>query len=97
MQIVMVGDFLQLPPVVQEQDRPMLDGLGYTAPYAFNAHILQALPVATVALERVWRQAEDDFIDMLGRVRSARAWRKRWRGSMRAASGRTGTALSRSC
>ena len=69
-QIVMVGDFLQLPPVVQEQDRPMLDGLGYTAPYAFNAHILQALPVATVALERVWRQAEDDFIDMLGRVRS---------------------------
>src|SRR5262249_9085252 len=36
-QIVMVGDFLQLPPVVQEEDWPMLEGLGYEAPYAFNA------------------------------------------------------------
>ncbi len=69
-QIVMVGDFLQLPPVVQEQDWPMLEGLGYDAPYAFNAHALQALPVETVTLDRVWRQGEPDFVDILGRIRS---------------------------
>ncbi len=69
-QIVMVGDFLQLPPVVQEQDWPMLEGLGYEAPYAFNAHALQSVPVETVTLERVWRQEEQDFVDMLGRIRS---------------------------
>jgi len=69
-QIVMVGDFLQLPPVVQEQDWPMLEGLGYEAPYAFNAHALQSLPVETVTLDRVWRQDEQDFVDILGRIRS---------------------------
>jgi ATP-dependent DNA helicase PIF1 len=69
-QIVMVGDFLQLPPVVQEQDWPMLEGLGYRAPYAFNAHALQSLPVETVTLDRVWRQGESDFVDILGCIRS---------------------------
>jgi ATP-dependent exoDNAse (exonuclease V) alpha subunit len=69
-QVVMVGDFLQLPPVVQEQDWPMLEGLGYEAPYAFNAHALQSLPVETVTLDRVWRQGEPDFVDILGRIRS---------------------------
>jgi ATP-dependent DNA helicase PIF1 len=69
-QIVMVGDFLQLPPVVQEQDWPLLEGLGYEGPYAFNAHALQSLPVETVTLDRVWRQDEQDFVDILGRIRS---------------------------
>jgi ATP-dependent exoDNAse (exonuclease V) alpha subunit len=69
-QIVMVGDFLQLPPVVQEQDWPVLEGLGYEGPYAFNAHALQSVPVETVTLDRVWRQDEQDFVDILGRIRS---------------------------
>jgi ATP-dependent exoDNAse (exonuclease V) alpha subunit len=69
-QIIMVGDFLQLPPVVQEQDWPMLEGLGYEAPYAFNARALQSLPVKTVTLDRVWRQDEPDFVDMLGAIRT---------------------------
>jgi ATP-dependent DNA helicase PIF1 len=69
-QIVMVGDFLQLPPVVSGEDWPMLDGLGYEAPYAFNAHALEAVPVTTVTLDRVWRQDEQEFVDILGRIRS---------------------------
>jgi ATP-dependent DNA helicase PIF1 len=69
-QIIMVGDFLQLPPVVQEQDWPILENLGYEAPYAFNAHALQSMPVETVTLDRVWRQGEPDFVDMLGAIRT---------------------------
>src|ERR1700680_4229401 len=69
-QIVMVGDFLQLPPVVQGHDWPLLDGLGYRAPYAFNAHAVQSLPLKTVTLDQVWRQDEQEFIDILGRIRS---------------------------
>jgi ATP-dependent exoDNAse (exonuclease V) alpha subunit len=69
-QVILVGDFLQLPPVVQEQDWPMLENLGYAAPYAFNAHVLQSLPVETVMLDRVWRQGELDFVDMLGAIRT---------------------------
>src|SRR5258707_1852272 len=72
-QIVMVGDFLQLPPVVPEQDWPMLESLGYGATYAFNAHALQSLPVETVTLDRVWRQDEQEFVDILGQIRSRNA------------------------
>src|SRR3954471_11858479 len=42
-QIVMVGDFLQLPPVVESDHRPLLHGLGYHTPYAFSARSLAGL------------------------------------------------------
>jgi hypothetical protein len=72
-QVVLGGVFLQLPPVVPEHDWPMLDALGYEAPYAFNAHALQTMPVATVTLDKVWRQDEQEFVDMLGCIRSREA------------------------
>ena len=71
-EVVMVGDFLQLPPVVTGSDRAMLENLGYEAPWAFNAHVLQSLPVTTVTLERVWRQDAADFVEMLGAIRTGR-------------------------
>lgn len=55
---------------MQGQDWPLLEGLGYRAPYAFNAHALQALPAKTVTLDQVWRQDEQEFIDILGRTRT---------------------------
>jgi ATP-dependent exoDNAse (exonuclease V) alpha subunit len=69
-QIVMVGDFLQLPPVVPQYDWPLLVGLGYEAPYAFNAHALEGMPVKMITLDHVWRQDEQNFVDILGRIRS---------------------------
>jgi ATP-dependent DNA helicase PIF1 len=72
-QIVMVGDFLQLPPVIQQNDWPVLEALGYRGPFAFNAHALADLPVKTVALDRVWRQDEQEFIEILGHIRAGNA------------------------
>ncbi len=69
-QVIMVGDFLQLPPVIQQNDWPVLEALGYRGPFAFNAHALADLPVKTVTLDRVWRQDEQDFIEILGHIRS---------------------------
>ena len=68
-QIVMVGDFLQLPPVVQTDDAMLLEQLGYRTPYAFSAHVLEALDVTKVMLEQVYRQEERDFVDLLNAVR----------------------------
>src|SRR3954466_6463837 len=68
-QVVMVGDFLQLPPVVQNDHRPLLHGLGYRTPYAFSARALEQVPVTTVSLEQVYRQDERDFIDILSQIR----------------------------
>lgn len=69
-QIVMVGDFLQLPPVVKEEDWPLLHGLGYKAAYAFSAHALELMPTTPVILDRVWRQDDQDFLEMLAQIRS---------------------------
>jgi ATP-dependent DNA helicase PIF1 len=69
-QVVMVGDFLQLPPVVQDADWAMLEALGYEAPYAFNARVLQEMPAATVTLDKVWRQDDQGFVDILGAIRA---------------------------
>src|SRR3954447_3825482 len=68
-QVVMVGDFLQLPPVVESGHRPLLHGLGYHTPYAFSAHALEHVPVTTVSLELVYRQDQRDFINILSQIR----------------------------
>src|SRR3954449_7328590 len=68
-QIVMVGDFLQLPPVVENDHRPLLHGLGYRTPYAFSARSLEQVAVTTVSLEHVYRQDERDFINILSQIR----------------------------
>jgi ATP-dependent exoDNAse (exonuclease V) alpha subunit len=72
-QVVMVGDFLQLPPVVQNGERELLGGLGYRAPFAFAAKVFERMRVATASLEKVHRQEEADFIDLLSRVRVGEA------------------------
>lgn len=69
-QIVMVGDFLQLPPVVQDEDWPLLHGLGYKAPYAFSAHALESMQITPVILDRVWRQDDREFLEILAQIRS---------------------------
>jgi ATP-dependent DNA helicase PIF1 len=69
-QLVMVGDFLQLPPIVQKDDWEILDGLKYRAAYAFSAHVLERAAVTPVILDRVWRQDEKDFVETLSRIRS---------------------------
>lgn len=69
-QVLMVGDFLQLPPVVQDQDREILSQLGYKTPFAFSAKVFRDLRVTKISLDQVFRQNEQEFIDILGKVRS---------------------------
>jgi ATP-dependent exoDNAse (exonuclease V) alpha subunit len=68
-QVVLVGDFLQLSPVVERADLPLLNGLGYESPYAFSAHALAGITVDVIELERVYRQEEQSFIDLLAKIR----------------------------
>ena len=72
-QVVMVGDFLQLPPVVTQDDLRLLHGLGYKDRFAFNAHVLQDLPLTSITLDQVYRQDEVEFIDLLNKIRLGQA------------------------
>ncbi len=72
-QMVFVGDFLQLPPVVPSQEEEMLFQMGYPSPYCFSAKSLAGTDIDAkyVQLPTVRRQSDPIFIDLLGNLRGA--------------------------
>ena len=58
-QLVLVGDLYQLPPVVQEAEAGYLSAR-YDTPYFFSANSFRADEFPTVALTTVFRQLGDD-------------------------------------
>jgi len=71
-QMVLVGDFYQLPPVVRGDEGALLEEAGYNSPYAFSAHVLRDAPVAAIELTEVYRQTNRDFISLLSSIRERR-------------------------
>lgn len=67
-QMIFVGDLYQLPPVVSREEASIFESL-YKSPYFFDSQVMQQIGFETVELDKVYRQKEKDFIDLLGRVR----------------------------
>lgn len=66
-QIIAVGDFFQLPPVANTQDKKDLLAAGYTSEFAFSAKCFESFQV--VQLTTVHRQADPKFIGILRAAR----------------------------
>lgn len=71
-QMLLVGDFYQLPPVVRGEEGQLLEEAGYASPYAFAAHALRDAPLAAIELTEVHRQTNRDFIALLSSIRERR-------------------------
>jgi len=71
-QMLLVGDFYQLPPVVRGDEGGLLEDAGYASPYAFSAHVLRDAPLTAVELTEVHRQTDRDFIALLSAIRERR-------------------------
>ena len=70
-QLLLIGDLHQLPPVVtRDEEREMSER--YATPYFFSAEALADAGLVTVELERVYRQTDAAFVDLLGEVRANR-------------------------
>lgn len=67
-QILMIGDPYQLPPVYQN-DWPILSKF-YNGPYFFDSIIFKKSPFLTFELTQVYRQKDPVFIDILNSIRS---------------------------
>jgi len=68
--ILLAGDFLQLPPVVEEHDVPILLNRGYDVVYAFGAKCIQDLRnLELIELDTVYRQNDPEFLELLHHVR----------------------------
>jgi len=67
-QMVFIGDLLQLPPVVKDNEWQYLAPF-YQSAYFFEAKALQNNPPIYIELEKIYRQTDQDFIEILGRFR----------------------------
>ncbi|MFH1253368.1 MAG: AAA family ATPase [Candidatus Uhrbacteria bacterium] len=76
-QIVMIGDLYQLPPVVRSDEIEELKNV-YDTPYFFSAQVMKDLletkdGLAFVELEKIYRQKDQNFIEVLNAVRNCSA------------------------
>ena len=68
-QVVMLGDTAQLPPVVKESDRQVLEH-AYKDPFTvFHSRVFQESDLLTVELSKVYRQKDKKFLTLLRGIR----------------------------
>lgn len=68
-QLLMIGDIQQLPPVVTEAEKPFMDKV-YPSSFFFNSKALGRLPYIVIELTRIYRQTDAEFMDILNDIRS---------------------------
>jgi hypothetical protein len=68
-QMLFIGDMLQLPPVVKQDEWPILSRY-YSSMYFFNAQALKDSPPLYIELEKVYRQSDDHFLGLLNNLRN---------------------------
>lgn len=67
-QVLFIGDMQQLPPVVNDQEWNILSGF-YKGIFFFNAWALKNNPPLYIELEKIYRQQDKVFIDLLNNLR----------------------------
>ena len=70
-QVLMIGDLYQLPPVIRENERMFMSQY-YKTGFFFEAQALQASNFVYIELDRIFRQSDPTFIDLLNNLRNNR-------------------------
>lgn len=68
-QLVLVGDLYQLPPVITNQEAPYFANR-YTSPYFFSAEAFRHISLEVIDLSKIYRQKDGEFIELLSRIRN---------------------------
>lgn len=71
-QLLLIGDLQQLAPVVKPEEWAMLESY-YDTPYFFSSLALKKAGYVAVELNKVYRQSEETFINLLNKVRNNEA------------------------
>ena len=70
-QVLFIGDLLQLPPVVRHDDWNVLKNY-YSGMFFFHSHVIQQNPLLYIELDKIYRQTDQDFINVLNNLRNNR-------------------------
>ncbi|MEM7552086.1 MAG: helix-turn-helix domain-containing protein [Bacteroidota bacterium] len=70
-QILFIGDLLQLPPVIKNEEKAILENY-YSSLFFYQAHALKNESPIGIELKIIYRQKDQDFIELLNRLRHNR-------------------------
>lgn len=68
-QVLFIGDLLQLPPVIRDDEWRTLRNY-YRGKFFFNAHVIEQNPPLYIELSKIFRQTDDQFISVLNSLRN---------------------------
>ncbi len=66
--VILFGDLFQLPPVVNREYEKMLNNR-YKSPFFFSARVFKEMRLKTINLNKIYRQKDKGFIEILNKVR----------------------------
>ncbi len=69
-QVLFIGDLLQLPPVVKQAEWNYLRNY-YKSPFFFDSKVIHEVKPLYIELEKVYRQADEKFIRILNNLRNS--------------------------
>lgn len=69
LQLLLIGDLYQLPPVAKQEEWAFLSK-AYASPYFFDSLVIRNHPLLQIELTTVFRQTEETFISILNDIRS---------------------------
>lgn len=67
-QLLLIGDMQQLPPVVRDDDWALLSPY-YSTAYFFGSRALRQTPYVSIELTHIYRQSDQRFIGLLNSIR----------------------------
>jgi PIF1-like helicase/Helix-turn-helix domain len=70
-QVLFIGDLMQLPPVVKHEEWEVLKHY-YKSPFFFDAQVLKEDPPLYIELDKIYRQSDEKFIHILNNLRHNR-------------------------
>lgn len=68
-QLVLIGDLLQLPPVARNETKQVMMEAGYASTYFFSAKCFQNYDLPCIELKEIFRQKDIEFIRVLNAIR----------------------------
>lgn len=68
-QILFIGDMLQLPPVIKDDEWKILRN-HYKSAYFFDAIVLEQNKPVYIELNKIYRQSDQHFVDLLNNLRN---------------------------
>ncbi|WP_309642498.1 helix-turn-helix domain-containing protein [Flavobacterium sp.] len=68
-QVLFIGDLMQLPPVMQNEEWQILKKY-YRGKFFFHSHVIQNNPPLYIELSKIFRQSDDVFISILNNLRN---------------------------